>query len=77
MERSTPGWARGSWAAGALPRRGLSSQGGRGPVTEQIQDLLLQRGGDLEGLLGVVAEHGPAFDATHCATCLDRLVSTR
>jgi hypothetical protein len=42
------------------------------PRAREIQSLILQCEGDAEGLLRVVAEHGPAFNVVNAATCLNR-----
>jgi hypothetical protein len=42
------------------------------PRAREIQSLILQCEGDAEGLLAVVAEHGPAVNVVNAATCLNR-----
>jgi hypothetical protein len=38
----------------------------------EVQKLILQHEGDAEALLGLVAEHGQAFNVVNTATCLNR-----
>jgi hypothetical protein len=85
MRWSARGWALRVEAWGLWQRPVATIAGGDGGLRAQqprhkkppgwIQNLILQHKKDAESaaeeLLGLVAKHGPAFNARNCATCLN------